>query len=91
MVMGVSLVSGTCAGWVKPLARYWKRKYHNGMVEVALGATAGPTPNVSFTTLRISMDTDFEEFFTQQDMLLALPDEDIKSYLARRANPNKEM
>lgn len=36
------------------------------------------------------MDTDYEEFFAQQDMLLALPEEDIDSYLARRANPDNE-
>ena len=30
----------------------------------------------------------WEVFFAQQDMLLALPDEDMESYLARRANPS---
>jgi len=35
------------------------------------------------------MDADFEEFFAQQDRLLALPEEDIDSYHARRANPDE--
>lgn len=33
------------------------------------------------------MDADLEEFFAQMDRLDALPEEDIESYLARRANP----
>jgi len=39
--------------------------------------------------LYIAMEKDFEDFFAQQDKLLALPEEDIDSYHARRANPDK--
>jgi len=35
------------------------------------------------------MDIGFDEFFTQQEKLIALPDEDVDSYLARRAKPNE--
>ena len=31
------------------------------------------------------MDTGFDDFFAQQDRLMALPEEDVDSYLARRA------
>lgn len=31
------------------------------------------------------MDTDIDDFFAQQEKLMALPEEDIDSYLARRA------
>jgi len=35
------------------------------------------------------MEADFEDFFAQQDKLLALPEEDVESYLARRAKPDE--
>jgi hypothetical protein len=35
------------------------------------------------------MDTDLNNLLAQQNRLLALPNEDIKTYLACRANPDE--
>jgi hypothetical protein len=35
------------------------------------------------------MDHGFDEFFAQQEKLTSLPDEDVDSYLARRAKPDE--
>lgn len=35
------------------------------------------------------MDTGLDDFFAQQEKLMALPEEDIDSYLARRAKPDE--
>lgn len=37
---------------------------------------------------RMTMNPDLEEFFAEQERLMALPDEDIDAYYARRADPN---